>query len=61
MNVWNSRNKTLTIAGYIRKLHCRPGPSWCRRVIVRETIDIPSRNEMVIQSELIVRSLGLAA
>ena len=56
--LWNFSNKTLTIDGHVCKLHCRPGPSWCRRVIVHETIDISSRSEMVIQSKLVVISLG---
>ena len=59
--LWNFSNKTLTIDGHVCKLHCRPGPSWCRMVIVHETMDIPSRSEMVIQSKLVVRSLCPAA
>ena len=59
--LWNFSNKTLTIDGHVCNLHCRPGPSWCRRVIVHETIDIPCRSEMVIQSKLVARSLSPAA
>ena len=39
--LWNFRDMTLTINGHICKLHRRPGPSWCRKVIVHETVKYP--------------------
>jgi len=54
--VWSFKTNAISLNGIWHKLRCMPNRSTCRRIVVRDTVAIPPRSQVIIQTIAPLRS-----